>query len=141
MPDLFKNVIFASQNKQMLRNILLIGIGGFIGSIARYFVSMLNLSVNFLSIPVGTLLVNVTGSLVIGFLTGIAEKSTILTAEWRLFLMVGLCGGFTTFSSFANENLVLLHNGQIFSLLIYTGLSIFIGFLAVWLGYALTNLL
>jgi fluoride exporter len=125
----------------MIRNILLIGLGGFIGSVARYFVSFLNLSVSFFSIPVGTLLVNVTGCFVIGFLTGIAEKSTILTAEWRLFLMVGLCGGFTTFSSFANENLVLLHNGEIFSLLLYTGLSIFIGFLAVWLGFAVTNLL
>jgi fluoride exporter len=125
----------------MIKNILLIGTGGFIGSVARYLVSFLNLSVHFFSIPVGTLLVNVTGCFVIGFLTGIAEKSTILTAEWRLFLMVGLCGGFTTFSSFANENLVLLHNGEIFSLLLYTGLSIFIGFLAVWLGFAVTNLL
>jgi CrcB protein len=125
----------------MIRNILLIGFGGFIGSVARYFVSFLNLSVNFFSVPVGTLLVNVIGSFIIGFLTGIAEKSTILTAEWRLFLMVGLCGGFTTFSSFANENLVLLHNGEIFSLFLYTGLSIFIGFLAVWLGFSVTNLL
>lgn len=125
----------------MIRNILLIGLGGFIGSVARYFVSFLNLSVNFFSVPVGTLLVNVIGSFIIGFLTGIAEKSTILTAEWRLFLMVGLCGGFTTFSSFANENLVLLHNGEIFSLFLYTGLSIFIGFLAVWLGFSVTNLL
>jgi fluoride exporter len=124
----------------MLKNVLLIGLGGFIGSVARYFVSLLNLSVNFLSIPFGTLLVNITGSFVIGFLYGIAEKSTILTTQWRLFLMVGLCGGFTTFSSFASENLVLMHNGQIFSLLLYTGLSIFMGFLAVWLGFATTNL-
>ncbi|TFH46255.1 MAG: fluoride efflux transporter CrcB, partial [Bacteroidia bacterium] len=99
----------------MIKNILLIGLGGFFGSIARYFVSMLNLSVHFFSIPVGTLVVNVIGSLVIGFLTGIAEKSTLLTAEWRMFLMVGLCGGFTTFSTFANENLMLIHNGQLFS--------------------------
>jgi len=125
----------------MIKNVLLIGLGGFIGSIARYFVSMLNLSVNFFSIPVGTLLVNVSGSLIIGFLTGIAAKSTILTAEWRMFLMVGLCGGFTTFSTFANENLMLIHNGQVFSLILYTALSIFLGFLAVFLGYALTNLL
>jgi len=125
----------------MIRNILLIGFGGFIGSVARYFVSFLNLSVNFHSVPVGTLLVNVIGCFVIGFITGVAEKSTILTAEWRLFLMVGLCGGFTTFSSFANENLVLLHNGEIFSLFLYTGLSIFIGFMAVWLGFSVTNLL
>lgn len=125
----------------MIKNVLLIGFGGFIGSIARYFVSMLNLSVSFLSIPVGTLLVNISGSLIIGFLTGIAEKSTILTAEWRMFLMVGLCGGFTTFSTFANENLMLIHNGQLLSVILYTALSVFLGFLAVYLGYALTNLL
>ncbi len=125
----------------MIKNILLIGLGGFFGSIARYFVSMLNLSVHFFSVPVGTLVVNIIGSLVIGFLTGIAEKSTLLTAEWRMFLMVGLCGGFTTFSTFANENLMLIHNGQLFSVILYTGLSIFLSFLAVYLGYVLTNLL
>jgi len=125
----------------MLKNILLIGFGGFIGSIARYFVSMLNLSISFFSIPVGTLLVNVMGSFLIGFLTGVAAKSTILTTEWRMFLMVGLCGGFTTFSTFTSENLMLIHNGQILSVLLYTGLSIFLGFIAVYLGYVLTNLL
>ncbi len=55
--------------------------------------------------------------------------------------MVGLCGGFTTFSAFANENLMLVHNGQIMAVLLYTGLSIFLGFLAVYSGYILTNLL
>ena len=125
----------------MIKNILIIGSGGFLGSVARYLVSQLNLTVNFHSVPVGTLLVNVIGCLAIGFLTGIAEKSMILTSEWRLFLMVGLCGGFTTFSAFANENLMLIHNGQIMAVLLYTGLSIFLGFLAVYSGYILTNLL
>ncbi|MDZ7635632.1 MAG: fluoride efflux transporter CrcB [Bacteroidales bacterium] len=125
----------------MLKNILIIGTGGFVGSVARYLVSHLNLTVTFYSIPVGTLLVNIIGSFAIGFLTGIAEKSMILTPEWRLFLMVGLCGGFTTFSAFANENLMLMHNGQFLSVLLYTGLSIFLGFLVVYLGYLLTNLL
>ncbi len=125
----------------MLKNLLIIGSGGFLGSVARYLVSQLNLTVSFHSIPVGTLLVNITGSLVIGFLTGIAEKSLLLTPEWRLFLMVGLCGGFTTFSAFANENMMLMHNGQMMSVLLYTGLSIFLGFIAVYLGYILTNLL
>jgi CrcB protein len=125
----------------MVKHILIIGTGGFIGSIARYFLSMLNLNIDFFSIPLGTLIVNVTGSFVIGFLAGVSEKSTLLTTEWRLFLMVGLCGGFTTFSSFTNENLMLLHNGQFLSILLYTGLSIFLGFIAVFFGYAFTNLL
>jgi CrcB protein len=125
----------------MLKNILLIGTGGFLGSVARYFISRLNLSTSFLSIPVGTLLVNVSGSLIIGFLMGFSERSTVLTTEARLFLMVGLCGGFTTFSSFTMENLSLLHNGQIFQIFLYTSLSVLLGFFAVWLGYALTKLL
>jgi CrcB protein len=125
----------------MLKNLLIIGSGGFIGSIARYLVSQLNLTVSFHSIPVGTLAVNVIGSFLIGFLTGIAEKSMLLSPEWRLFLMVGLCGGFTTFSTFTGENLMLTHNGQLLTVLLYTGLSIFLGFLAVYLGYVLTNLL
>lgn len=118
-----------------MKTILLIGTGGFIGSVARYYVSKINLSLHFQSIPFGTLLVNVLGCFIIGFLTGIAEQRTILTAEWRLFLMVGFCGGFTTFSTFANENLMLLHNGLSYSVLLYTGLSILLGFTAVYLGF------
>jgi CrcB protein len=125
----------------MLKTILIVGSGGFIGSVARYYVSKLNLHVDFFSIPVGTLLVNILGCFIIGFLTGIADKSAILTVEWRMFLMVGICGGFTTFSSFANENLMLLHNGLMLSILLYTGLSILLGFMAVYLGYVTSNLL
>ncbi|HEX2396365.1 MAG TPA: fluoride efflux transporter CrcB [Bacteroidales bacterium] len=123
----------------MFKQILLVGFGGFIGSVGRYFISRLNLNYDILSIPIGTLTVNVLGSFIIGFLTGIATKSELLTMEWRLFLMVGICGGFTTFSSFTNENLMLLHNGQYLSVLIYTSLSVILGFAAVYLGYILTN--
>jgi len=125
----------------MLKQLLLIGTGGFIGSVARFLVSKLNTRVEWFSIPIGTLTVNVLGSLLIGFLIGISEKSPILTVEWRMFLMVGLCGGFTTFSSFSGENLVLLKNGQILPMLLYTGLSIFLGFIAVYLGYISTKLM
>lgn len=124
-----------------MKNILLIGLGGFIGSIARYFVSRLNLTFDVLSIPLGTLLVNILGSFILGFLTGIASKSVLLSVEWRMFLMVGLCGGFTTFSTFSGENLMLLHSGQILSLFLYTGLSITLGFAAVYMGYVTSNLL
>ena len=125
----------------MLKQLLLIGAGGFVGSVARYLVSRLNTRVEWFAIPLGTLTVNVVGSLLIGFLIGISEKSPILTVEWRMFLMVGLCGGFTTFSSFTGENLMLLKNGQILPLLLYTGLSILLGFTAVYLGYVSTRLL
>ena len=125
----------------MIKQILLIGTGGFIGSVARYFVSKLNLYFHFLDIPIGTLTVNVVGSFLIGFLTGISDKSTILSADLRLLLMVGLCGGFTTFSTFSSENLMLMHTGQFLSVLIYTGISIFLGFTAVYLGYVTSNLL
>jgi len=125
----------------MFKQLLLIGMGGFLGSIARFLVSKLNTRVDWFSIPIGTLTVNVVGSLLIGFLIGISEKSPILTVEWRMFLMVGLCGGFTTFSSFTGENLVLLKNGQILPMLLYTALSIFLGFTAVYLGYISTKLM
>lgn len=125
----------------MIKNILLIGIGGFIGSVARYFLSRINLTIDFYSIPLGTLSVNILGSFVIGLLAGISDKSTILTQDMRLLLMVGLCGGFTTFSSFTSENLVLMHNGQFLSVFIYTGLSILLGFAAVYIGYVSSNLL
>lgn len=124
-----------------MKSVMLVGLGGFIGSVARYFVSKLNLQYDILSIPIGTLSVNILGSLIIGFLAGIAEKSELISAEWRLFLMVGICGGFTTFSSFTNENMMLMHNGQFFSAFLYTGLSILLGFAAVYLGYITTNLL
>lgn len=124
-----------------MKNLLLIGLGGFVGSVARYLVSRLNLHIDFLSIPFGTLLVNILGSFLIGFLIGISERSALLNVEWRMFLMIGLCGGFTTFSTFAGENLMLLRNGQVFSLFLYTGLSLFLGFVLVFLGYILTKTL
>lgn len=125
----------------MLKNLLLIGLGGFAGSIARFLVSKLSNQVEWLSVPIGTLVVNVAGSFLIGLLIGISEKSPILTVELRMFLMVGLCGGFTTFSTFTGENLMLMRNGQILPLLLYTGLSILFGFTAVYLGYISTRLL
>ena len=125
----------------MIKNILLVGFGGFIGSVARFFMSKFNLNYDILSIPLGTLSVNVLGSFIIGFLTGISERSELLNTEWRMFLMVGICGGFTTFSTFTNENLMLMHNGQFFTVFLYTGLSILFGFTAVYLGYTVTNFL
>ena len=125
----------------MIKNLLLIGAGGFLGSVARYLLSRLNTQVHWLSIPLGTLTVNVLGSLLIGFLIGISEKSPLMTFELRMFLMVGLCGGFTTFSSFTGENLMLMRYGPLLPLFLYTGLSILLGFTAVYFGYISTKLM
>jgi CrcB protein len=124
----------------MLKNILLVGFGGFIGSVARYLLSKINGYVNVFSIPIGTLSINIIGSIIIGFLTGISIKSPFLTLELRLLLMVGICGGFTTFSTFTNENLILFQNGQYLSIILYTVLSIVLGFGSVYLGYISANL-
>ena len=124
-----------------MKQLLLVGVGGFIGSIARFLVQKLNLNWQVLSIPMGTLTVNVLGSLLIGFIIGVSGKSEIISPSLRLFLMVGICGGFTTFSSFTAENMTLMQNGQFATVLIYTGLSILLGFLAVYLGYSLSNIL
>ncbi len=123
-----------------MKQLLVIGLGGFVGSIARFLVQKLNLHWHFLSIPLGTLTVNVLGSLLIGFIMGISAKSELLSPTVRLFLMVGFCGGFTTFSSFSAENLTLMQNGQFATVLLYTGCSILFGFVAVYLGYITSNL-
>lgn len=124
-----------------MKELLLVGTGGFIGSVARFLVSKLNLSWHFLSLPMGTLTVNVAGSLIIGFITGMSARTELISGDLRLLLMVGFCGGFTTFSSFSNENLTLMQNGQFATVLLYTGASILLGFLAVYLGYVLSNIL
>lgn len=124
-----------------MKEILLVGLGGFVGSVLRFFVSKLNLSWQVMAIPMGTLTVNIVGSLIIGFLAGMSAKSDFISSDLRLLLMVGFCGGFTTFSSFTNENLMLMQNGQFLTVLLYTAFSILFGFIAVYLGYILSNTL
>jgi len=118
----------------------MIGSGGFLGSIARFLSTKYVQNIFLSSFPWGTFLVNITGCLLIGIFYGIFERSAYLSAEWRLFLTVGFCGGFTTFSSFANENLVLIRDGEFFYFLLYTGLSIFLGLSATYLGNLITKL-
>lgn len=125
----------------MIRTLLLIGTGGFLGSILRFLASRF-MQNNFPSaFPFGTFFVNITGCLLIGIIYGLSEKSSLLTNGWKMFLAVGFCGGFTTFSTFANENLALLRDGEFFYFLSYTGLSVFLGIGAAFLGVLMTKLL
>jgi CrcB protein len=124
----------------MIKTLLLIGTGGFLGSISRFLASRF-MQNNFPSaFPFGTFFVNITGCLMIGLIYGFSERSSLLTPGWKMFLAVGFCGGFTTFSTFANENLALLRDGDFFHFMIYAGLSVFLGIGATFFGVVLTKI-
>lgn len=124
----------------MLKTLLYIGIGSFLGGIARYLLSRAVQNSIASAFPYGTMAVNLLGCLLIGFIFGISERTNILSDEWRIFLTIGFCGGFTTFSTFANENMTLLRDGNFISFALYTGLSVFLGLVAVFFGNALTKI-
>lgn len=118
----------------MLRSILVVGAGGFIGTVARFLISRYfqeNISSVF---PWGTFTVNLIGCLLIGIIYGISEKGDFLSADLRLFLTVGICGGFTTFSTLANDSFLLLRQDEWIRFALYTSLSFFLGLLAVYAG-------
>ena len=117
-----------------IRNIIAVGAGSFIGGIARYLVSlaMKGISKGF---PLATLLVNLLGCLTIGLLWGFLSRNASESTSWGLFLTVGLCGGFTTFSTFSKEALTMLQTGQIWGFASYIALSILAGIALVALGY------
>jgi CrcB protein len=124
-----------------MTNILLVGMGGFIGSVARYLLS--GWVYRFLNnpwFPYGTLVVNVVGCLLIGLLAGLAESRQIFSGEVRLFLLIGMLGGFTTFSTFGYETFALLRDGQFLAMAANVGAQVVFGLLAVWLGYVLSRL-
>lgn len=119
----------------MLQSILFVGAGGFLGSVFRYLIAYyvkLNWSPVF---PVGTFIVNLVGSFLIGIIIA-ATISENLDQQARLLLATGFCGGFTTFSSFSYEFFSLLQNGHTGYALLYAGSSLVLGLLFVWLGFS-----
>ncbi|MDD4144790.1 MAG: fluoride efflux transporter CrcB [Prolixibacteraceae bacterium] len=118
----------------MYRNLLLAGTGGFIGSVMRYLVQILiekNISGTF---PYGTMTANILGSFIIGAVFALSEKGNLIGPEWRIFLAVGVCGGFTTFSAFSYNNFMMIKENSIIPFLLNTGGNLFLGILAVFLG-------
>jgi len=123
-----------------MKQLILVFVGGGFGSMARFILSKcFNSTAN--GIPYGTLLANVLGSLLIGILLGMAAKNDALTQNQTLLLATGFCGGFTTFSTFAYENHILLKSGDFTNFFIYTVGSFALGFAAVFLGIYLSKLI
>ena len=121
-------------------NALLVGIGGFVGSVCRYWVSGWGQSAGDQSWgPVGTLAVNVIGCFLIGLLMGMADFRQLLKPDARLLLVVGLLGGFTTFSAFGYETFALARDKEFGAALLNIGAQVFVGLAAVWAGYTISR--
>ena len=119
----------------MLKNILLVALGGAVGSVCRYVISCFSHT----SFPWGTFAVNILGSLLIGLLVGWTTKG-VISDGIKLLLITGFCGGFTTFSTFANESFGMMKAGDVLQMALYVGVSVVIGILAVWGGMVLSNI-
>lgn len=120
-----------------MTNVLLVGAGGFLGASFRYLLSGWIVGASGTAFPAATLIVNVLGCLAIGLLGGLAEARDLLSPGARLFLVVGMLGGFTTYSTFAYEALQLARLGELARFAAYTLLHLVLGFAAAAGGFRL----
>ena len=121
-----------------MKSFILVFLGGGLGSGLRYLVTIA-MSQYSKVLPFGTFTVNMIGCLLIGLILGYAQKENTLTSNQTLLLATGFCGGFTTFSAFASENLELIRNGELFNFSIYAIGSVFLGIVLILIGYLLVN--
>jgi CrcB protein len=128
-------------DRDNMQTYILVAVGGALGSVARYWCSTLAVGAFGESFPWGTLLVNVAGSFIIGAAATLSDPDghALMAADGRAFVMVGLCGGYTTFSSFSLQTLGLLQDGHWLRAGANVVLSVCLCLLAVWLGHAAIN--
>lgn len=118
----------------MGRILLLAGIGGFIGGMLRYLIHLLTGRMFTIAFPIDTLLINIAGCFLIGIFYAWSDKADWITAEWKFFLLTGLCGGFTTFSAFSLDSFEMLKQGEYLYLTLYISLSLVLGIGATFGG-------
>ncbi len=120
--------------------VMVVGVGGFIGAVLRYLVSgWVHENAPAALLPIGTLAVNVLGCLAIGTFMGLQDTRHFMTPAVRMFVSLGLLGAFTTFSTFGYETIVLLRDGEMMRAAVNVGLQLSLGFGAVWLGLSLAR--
>lgn len=115
-------------------NIVFVGLGGFIGASIRYIISTYAAKIFVSRIPVGTLIVNILGGLIIGVLMELTIKTSVISPQLKLFLTTGLLGGLTTFSTFSYETVALIESGNFLFSMINIGLNLFLSLGGVMLG-------
>lgn len=121
-------------------SVILVGSGGFIGAVMRYGLSGLVQSTAPLStFPWGTVVVNLLGCLLIGVIAGLVDARQLFTPEVRVFALIGVLGGFTTFSTFGYEAFALLRDAEYFRAVAYVAIQVFAGLALVWSGYVLVT--
>lgn len=123
----------------MIRVILIIGIGGFAGTIARFLFHSLISRFYPVAFPAGTFSINLLGCLLIGVFYALSEKEGLLPPEWRMFLTTGFCGGFTTLSAFSFESVQLMNAGEYKLMIVYSFLTVVFGILMTISGIWLTK--
>ncbi len=127
--------------KSMYRHLILAGAGSCAGGICRFLVQSAVQHRSPSPYPWGTFLVNISGCLLIGLVYGLSERGNLLSPDARIFLATGICGGYTTFSSFALENVSLMASGEWLYFSLYLGLSVVVGIMATWLGALLIRII
>lgn len=123
----------------MFKLMLLAGAGGFIGTCCRYLTNRLYLTYFKTTLPLSTFTVNIIGCFLVGLILGLLNRTGVVSPKINAFLVVGFCGGFTTFSTFSFETFTLGMNGEILTSIFYVGASIIAGLIAVWLGLLISQ--
>lgn len=123
----------------MFKAMLIAGLGGFVGTCLRFLVGKLFHFAGCTAFPWGTFTVNLVGSFIIGILFGLAEKSNLISPSMNVLLITGFCGGFTTFSSFADDMYLMVEQRQWLWFVLYVGLSFLLGLALVWIGRSIVR--